>query len=80
MIRFGDDPPVVTTRMAYVGRATCGHVRILVVDSGRVSALQNLSELYGSGLLLERIPVADARRDLGECAVCEPPDQPELGL
>lgn len=78
-LRFGDDPPVDPTPMAYTGRAACGHIRIIVMDRGRVAALQDLADLYVSGLTLERLPVADAKRDFGECERCAV-DQTEIGL
>ena len=74
-LRFGvDDAPVVKTRMAYVGRADCGHIRIIVADTAR----SDFAEMAYSGLTLERIPLAEAV--LGECEWCEPPEQVEIGL
>ena len=69
---FGQDaiPPGPPIPMAYVGRASCGHVRAVIVDDGRGDTVDLALSWADQGLALERIPVEQADREMGECDVC----------
>lgn len=72
------DLPVVP--MAYVLRAVaCGHIREVVSDDGTATAARAAADAlwrYPIPAGLERIPLADARREV--CPACDVP--PPLGL
>lgn len=78
---FGVDlaPEGSSDRTAYVARAACGHVRALVID-GRPGAVEEFLAMGVAGLQLERIPIELAKAGIGECEICEPPEQTELAL
>lgn len=80
---FGQDaiPPGPPIPMAYAGRAACGHVRAFIVDDGRGDTVDLALSWADQGLALERIPVEQADREMGECDACRPGTVQEgLGL
>jgi hypothetical protein len=79
---FGADvaPDGKPVPMAFVGRAACGHVRAVLVDSGRPDAVaEAASWALAEGLTVERIPVVDVQ-GIGGCDVCRPAEQQGMGL
>lgn len=80
---FGQDavPPGPPIKMAYAGRASCGHVRAFIVDDGREATVDLALSWADQGLTLERIPAEQAESEMGECDVCRPGTMQEgLGL
>jgi hypothetical protein len=72
-----DGPPVP---MAYVGRASCGHIRAVLVDDYRQATVQEAVSWAWEGLEVEHIPVEQANHEIGGCDVCRPAEQEGLGL
>lgn len=79
-LAFGDEPPVDRTPMAFAARAACGHVRSWVYDDGSAAAARWAGETAGPGVVLARVPVAEARAAMGRCARCGTPEQAGMGL
>ncbi len=66
--------------MSYTARhPACGHVRAVALDK-RNGSLDEFIAMSLTGLILSRESTEIARADLGECSVCRPPEQDEMGL
>lgn len=79
-IRFGDDlPDLPRVMMAYAGRSACGHVQWTVTDDGTTHSADEALGRQMAGEAIERLPLADALRERGECDKCHI-EQPGLGL
>lgn len=80
-LTFGDVWPEELPKgmpMAYAGRASCGHVRWVIRDSGPVASAAAL-EMGLQGLTAERIPWDEAEAARGSCWQCDP-EQGKFGL
>lgn len=72
---FGEDEPPVgkPVPMAYIVRATCGHI-VMMVSTAAHEPLELLS-----GVVYSFEPLAEAQASWGQtCDVCQPPEQTAL--